>query len=365
MKTLIFWQYALSIHQSAFTKNIAKTHKVMLLVNKDFSENRKDLGWIAPDFGNVEVRVAPSKSEVEQVFRSHPEAIHVFGGIDAFPFVFEAFKLAVGLKSRILVYLETVNLEGFKGQLRFIKYTLLFRKYEKHIRGILATGLTAKRSFIKLGFPEAKIYDWGYFTEEPDNVLDFGQENKNKPSYLYVGALIKRKNIVPIIKTVCKFSEKVERFTVLGGGPLENEVKALLEPVGNFHFSGSVSNTEVFGLMKTHDYLILPSYFDGWGAVVNEALMSGMKVLVSNRCGASVLVAKNEAGLVFDPFFPESFESVFRKSLQDGPLENESRVAIQNWAVSTISGPVVSMYFEKIIEHIFEGSEDLTEAPWL
>lgn len=40
--------------------------------------------------------------------------------------------------------------------------------------------------------------------------------------------------------------------------------------------------------MLNADYLILPSLYDGWGAVVNEGLQSGCKVLVSKDCGASI-----------------------------------------------------------------------------
>ena len=99
---------------------------MILLVSKEYSENRKALGWIAPDFGEVDVRVNASPSQVESVFKSNPNAIHVFGGIDAFTFVYFAFKRAVALNSHILVYLETVNLNGFKGFLDILNINFFF-----------------------------------------------------------------------------------------------------------------------------------------------------------------------------------------------------------------------------------------------
>ncbi|WP_143960700.1 glycosyltransferase family 4 protein [Litoribacter populi] len=365
MRTFIFWQYALSIHQSAFLKNIAKSNKVILLVSKEYSENRKALGWTAPNFGEVDVRVDASSSQVESVFKNHPNAIHVFGGIDAFQFVYEAFKRAIALNSHILVYLETVNLKGLKGILRFIKYKLLFLRYERKIQGILATGLTARSCFVKIGFPENKIFDWGYFTENPEMRRDTQVMERGKPSYLYVGALIKRKNILSVLKTVEKYSEHFHKFTIVGVGPLENEIKKLSNIHSKIYFLGGVVNTEVFEQMESHDYLVLPSFFDGWGAVVNEALMSGMKVLVSEQCGASALVSQQSVGYIFNPFSEESFENAFKKSLDSGIVNIATRTSIKVWASNTISGPVVSNYFENIIEHIFDGSDEVQSAPWL
>lgn len=47
------------------------------------------------------------------------------------------------------------------------------------------------------------------------------------------------------------------------------------------------------------DVLVLPSQYDNWGLVVNEALAFGCRVLVSERCGAAELVlGRPRAGAV-------------------------------------------------------------------
>jgi glycosyltransferase involved in cell wall biosynthesis len=45
---------------------------------------------------------------------------------------------------------------------------------------------------------------------------------------------------------------------------------------------------------------VLPSRFDGWGAVVNEALMVGTPVICSDRCGASDVIENGRNGYVFE-----------------------------------------------------------------
>ena len=48
---------------------------------------------------------------------------------------------------------------------------------------------------------------------------------------------------------------------------------------------------------------MLPSHADDWGVVVNEALQSGLAVVVSDKAGAAELVQSSGAGRgVFRPF---------------------------------------------------------------
>ena len=66
--------------------------------------------------------------------------------------------------------------------------------------------------------------------------------------------------------------------------------------------------------MRQCDLLVLPSLFDGWGAVVNEALQAGMRVLCSTACGAASLLDGRQRGGSFDPDRPESL----RRALPQG-----------------------------------------------
>ena len=45
--------------------------------------------------------------------------------------------------------------------------------------------------------------------------------------------------------------------------------------------------------------MVLPSLYDGWGVVVNEALLSGIPVLCSDMVGARVLIERFEVGEIY------------------------------------------------------------------
>ena len=59
---------------------------------------------------------------------------------------------------------------------------------------------------------------------------------------------------------------------------------------------------------------VLPSKSEPWGLVVNEAMASGLPVLVSNRCGCVAdLVRDGTNGFVFDPFDTRSLAALLVK----------------------------------------------------
>ena len=60
---------------------------------------------------------------------------------------------------------------------------------------------------------------------------------------------------------------------------------------------------ELVNFYKKASAFILPSYFDNWGLVVNEAIASGLPCIVSKNCGCAVdLIKQDSSGLIFDPY---------------------------------------------------------------
>lgn len=48
--------------------------------------------------------------------------------------------------------------------------------------------------------------------------------------------------------------------------------------------------------MARADVLVLPSWHDGWGAVVSEALMAGTPAIASDACGSAGVVRASGVG---------------------------------------------------------------------
>lgn len=111
--------------------------------------------------------------------------------------------------------------------------------------------------------------------------------------YLYVGQLIERKNVNSLIHAFSRIRKEFDTLTVVGDGEELSTLKSLAENRGisDFvSFLGHRNSFEIAQIYSQHNTLILPSVNEVWGLVVNEALASGMHVVVSNKCGVTDLI---------------------------------------------------------------------------
>ncbi len=351
----VFWQNVISIHQSAFIKALANKYDVTLIAAEDITEQRKADGWSIPDMGAAKVLVAPSQTKIEELL-SQKDTKQVFSGIDAFPMVYAVFKQAITEGCDISVMMEPYQWQGLKGFMRRCKYAFHALRYSKYIKHIFATGDLGVKAFRKAGFPAKKLHQWGYFTEQ--NVANTTSQN-SKPKLIFVGSIDKRKNILALVDAANKCQELYDEFLIIGGGPLETELKEAIRKNNKIHYLGRVHNEAVAPLIASCDLLVLPSLFDGWGAVVNEALSQGTRVLCSDNCGAASLLDGSSRGGVFNLNDKESLATELKKWLSEEPLSVEDRKEIAIWSSKAISGSVASQYFES------QQMSQVVDIPWI
>lgn len=104
--------------------------------------------------------------------------------------------------------------------------------------------------------------------------------------FLYAGQLIARKRVDRIIDAFSQIGCDLDQVDIVGVGPLENQLKALAaERRANVFFHGYVDGALMPAMMAETQTLVLSSAQEVWGLVVNEALASGMHVVVAENCG--------------------------------------------------------------------------------
>ena len=141
-----------------------------------------------------------------------------------------------------------------------------------------------------------KMRMWGYFVEEGlgvrgQELVDSKKECGNeKVKVLWVGRLLDWKRVDTIIKAVgeCSKSKKIT-LDIYGLGPEEARLKKLAAKYGDvIKFHPPVPIKEVRKLMREYDVYVLSSNaYEGWGAVVSEALEEGMAVIGTYEAGSS------------------------------------------------------------------------------
>jgi glycosyltransferase involved in cell wall biosynthesis len=88
-----------------------------------------------------------------------------------------------------------------------------------------------------------------------------------------------------------------------GDGPLRSDIERRVAELGladRVRFLGFQNQTQLPSVYCASDLLVLPSQYDAFGLVVNEAMLCGLPVAVSDRVGAKFdLVRPGENGYVF------------------------------------------------------------------
>lgn len=243
---------------------------------------RRDLGWPegwTSGGESLKVMLQPTDEDVRTVLKECNAAM--FSGIIAFPEVQHWLDLSLDYDVKRGVVTEAPFTYGGKPLwMHRLRFWLKGRRYVKHIDWIFAIGEGCEKYYRSLS-SKWKVVPFMYSTIVPEGPeADITGELLK---VLYVGALEPRKNVKSLLQAVKKMPKKVE-LTIAGDGP---EMQMLKDEMPEATFLGSVKMQEVPRLMSEHDVLVLPSWHDGWGAVITEARLVGTVAVCTNECGAS------------------------------------------------------------------------------
>ena len=148
------------------------------------------------------------------------------------------------------------------------------------------------------------------FQEESYRISTKGSEKTVR--FLFAGKLSARKGIIELIRTFKDSFQTTENvsLTIAGDGVLRKEIETLAsDRPQQFKLLGFQNQTQMRHIYNTHHCLVLPSIWgETWGLVVNEALSSGIPVIVSNAVGCAEDLISPDTGLVFDIANPESLK---------------------------------------------------------
>jgi glycosyltransferase involved in cell wall biosynthesis len=134
--------------------------------------------------------------------------------------------------------------------------------------------------------------------------------------FIYVGQLIERKNVATVIKSFAEIKNDHDTLTIAGDGVLFQDLKKLAANLGvsdSVNFVGHKNQEELAELYGASNTFILASTNEVWGLVVNEALASGLHVVVSDKCGVAEFV-KDMSGAYICSTDQQSIKAMLIKS---------------------------------------------------
>lgn len=157
-----------------------------------------------------------------------------------------------------------------------------------------------------------------------DRRLGLGMPH-NAVVFIFVGRLESFKGIETLLMafdSIC--DEGLSYLLIVGDGSLRGEVEQAQESNGRIRYLGWQDTNGVRGAMASADVAVVPSSFEPWGLVVNEAMAAGLPVIASDRVGAvEDLVSDNENGLIIPADSPGALAEAMRLLARDTELRHQ------------------------------------------
>jgi glycosyltransferase involved in cell wall biosynthesis len=206
---------------------------------------------------------------------------------------------------------DDARARGWRG---WLKRRLLPRVF-RWCDGVLTCGSRGVEYFARYGVPRDHIFLFPY---EPDYAaiaaVTPAQVQAARERYrldprrrhmIYSGRLADQKRVDLLLDAYAAVARERPdwELVIAGTGPDEAALRARVpaDVAARVHWLGFIDDaTTLTAVYKACDVLVLPSWFEPWGVVVNEAVSAGLAVVASDAVGAAAeLVRDRVNGRIF------------------------------------------------------------------
>ncbi len=370
---IVFWQQNSSPHQSSWIRALADMlppGRVVAVFEEELPPQRVALGWNSPEsgpnYGQTKVFIRPGVEVLESLIQPQDEpATHIFSGSVHVPSINQTLELCLKTGERIGILSEARDHRGLHGALRLAHSFFHERRHRNHISFVLAIGCHAGAWYRKCGFRPERLFPFCYAVENAGPVTNC-RTDSTQVVLTFVGQLIPRKGLDLLLRALATVRSSDWALRIIGEGSERYALEKLASDLNLLRkttFTGALDNGAVRNELANADLFVLPSRWDGWGAVVNEALMSGTPVICSSYCGAADLISNGMNGEIFEYGSSGSLIAALERGIAKGPLSASSRTDITEWS-KCIEGATVASYFLQILQFLDRENGQRPKPPW-
>jgi len=222
--------------------------------------------------------------------------------------------LAGSMKYKVLMRGEFTDVPRRSGRLKPLLRDLYLSWFYRHVDAFCYIGKEARLHLEQRGIPAERMFFSPYSVDDcllEAQLKKFKRDecrsglglNKNHFTFLFSGKMIPRKMPLLLSQAVQRLSSTENLALIfLGDGQQKDAVVSELRPLlgSRLVMPGFVNQSELGRYFVAADAFILPSNYETWGLVVNEAMQFGLPVIVSDKVGCHRdLVLPGQTGQVF------------------------------------------------------------------
>lgn len=256
------------------------------------------------------------------------------------------------LNSKPYLILSDANIAKESPGLRTKIKKLLIRRNLRDAAGVLVIG-TQNRKFYELYGGRAEQFflaPWEIDYQTLEAALKHCEHQREEIRHeiglaeqdvaiITVGRVIKRKGFQEAIRAVGELSSNGRhvRFLIAGEGEYQGELDKLTARLkAPVTLCGNLNRADLVRTMVASDIFVLPSHWEPWGLVVNEACLCGLPLVLSDQVGAGEdLLVPGENGYVFPTGDVGALVNVLSKLVENPELRRSmarrSRQILDRW----------------------------------
>ncbi len=264
-----------------------------------------------------------------QLILSRPQAI-ICGGYDSLA-AWVCLLWSKIFRRRFVLWLESTARDQRKPDR--VK-TWLKRLFVRKADGIAAAGKATVEYVKGLGASQEQIFLAPMSTDNEFFACEAGkcyrEEEKLRLGYphcliLYSGRLDQKKGVFTLLQAYATISKELPGvgLLIVGDGPERKSMEDICSAakLRQVYFLGSRQYHQMPSAYALADVLVLPTFSDTWGMVINEAFACGVPVVVSNVAGAcDDLIIDGETGFAVNSGDPVELADRILQILRDPAL---------------------------------------------
>jgi alpha-maltose-1-phosphate synthase len=159
---------------------------------------------------------------------------------------------------------------------------------------IVVASLFTKRTLVLNGVDPEKIivnpYGVNLQLFHPSSVPRLQRELR----FLFLGSISARKGVPLLLEAWKNLASKDAELWIVG--PINEQARVLIPPLSNLRIMGSYPHRELPKLLRQCDVLVFPSYCEGFGLVLLEALASGLPIITTDATAGPDLIKDGVEG---------------------------------------------------------------------
>jgi glycosyltransferase involved in cell wall biosynthesis len=287
-KKICFYINSPSDYQIEFYKCLKKKFNIKVLFQKEkisnFHWRFSKYNWITYIQNN------DNKNYIENFLNNYNPDLIIVGGYKL-KNIFFIKNWCKKNNVKIYLWLEFIWFKNFFSEK---VYNFFLKFFFLNINGILCVGKKALNYYKKFNH---NCLNLPYSIKlSPYKKKKFKKKFKNIV-FLYAGQIIKRKGVIQLLEAFSMLNNKSCYLNIVGDGNLKKTLKEKYKKNKNIKFFNFMNKKKLTKFFYKNDIFILPSYFDGWGVVVCQAMAAYMPVIGTSKVGSfSDYILKNCSG---------------------------------------------------------------------